>query len=136
MSQDIRHIKQKLKTCEEVDSPYDIKIGNHVKYITLEDDSEFFYEGGTYLKMGDNKIVLKDGNKYIYVPLVFKKDNGYILYRTRLFVENEEEKECSGKKKEEYEKIIQNQQQIIEKMNLQMKKQALLIQELRKKDKS
>ena len=86
--------------------------------------------------MGDNKITLKDGSKYIYVPLVFKKDNGYILYRTRLFVENEEEKECSGKKKEEYEKIIQNQQQIIEKMNLQMKKQAVLIQKLTKNNKS
>ena len=34
MSQDIRYIKQQLKTCEEVDSPYDIKIGDHVKYIT------------------------------------------------------------------------------------------------------
>ena len=136
MSQDIRHIKQQLKICEEVDSPYDINIGDHVKYITLKDDSEFFYEGGTYLRMGDNKIILKNGNKYIYVPLEFTKDNGYILYRTRLFIKNREEKECSGKKKEEYEKIIHNQQQIIEKMNLQMKKQALLIQELRKKDKS
>ena len=44
---------------------------------------------------------------------------------------NREEKECSGKKKEEYEKIIHNQQQIIEKMNLQMKKQAMLIQKSR-----
>ena len=136
MSQDIKYIRQQLKSCEEVESPYDIKVGKNVKYITLENESEFFYEGGIYLKMGDNKIVLKNENKYIYVPLVFTKDNGYILYRTRLFVENEEEKECSGKKKEEYEKIIKNQQQIIEKMNLQMKKQALLIQKLRKKDKS
>ena len=83
--------------------------------------------------MGDNKIVLKNGSKYIYVPLIFKNPDGYILYKTRLFVENEEEDNCSGKKKEEYEKIIHTQQQIIEKMNLQMKKQAMLINKLTKK---
>ena len=133
MSQDIQYIRQQLKSCEEVESPYDIKIGKHVKYITLEDESEFFYEGGNYVKMGDNKIVLKNKNKYIYVPLIFKNPDGYILYKTRLFVENEEKDNCSGKKKEEYEKIIHTQQQIIEKINLQMKKQAMLINKLTKK---
>ena len=83
--------------------------------------------------MGNNNILLKNGSKNTYVKLVFYKDNGYILYRTRLFVENEEEKGCEGKKKEEYEKIIHAQQRIIEKMNIQMKKQALLIQKLTKK---
>ena len=91
MSQDISYIRKAIRSCEEVYSPYDIKIGQHVKYITLEDNSEFFYEGGIYVKMGDNKIVLKNGNKYIYVPLIFKHPDGYILYKTRLFVENEEE---------------------------------------------
>ena len=46
MSQDIKHIREQLKSCEEVDSPYDIRIGQRVKYITLEDASELFYEGG------------------------------------------------------------------------------------------
>ena len=133
MSQDIKNIREQLKSCEEVDSPYDIRIGQHVKYITLEDGSEFFYEGGIYTKMGNNNILLKNGSKNTYVKLNFYKDNGYILYRTRLFVENEEEKGCEGKKKEEYEKIIHAQQRIIEKMNIQMKKQALLIQKLTKK---
>tara|TARA_Y100000817_G_scaffold239047_1_gene191019 strand:- start:13441 stop:13842 length:402 start_codon:yes stop_codon:yes gene_type:complete len=133
MSQDIKHIREQLKSCEEVDSPYDIRIGQHVKYITLENDSEFFYEGGIYTKMGNNNILLKNGSKNTYVKLNFYKDNGYILYKTRLFIEKEEEKECEGKKKEEYEKIIHTQQQIIEKMNLQMKKQELLIQKLTKK---
>ena len=76
MSQDIQSIRQQLKSCEEVESPYDIKIGKHVKYITLENESEFFYEGGIYVKMGDNKIVLKNGSKYIYVPLIFKNASG------------------------------------------------------------
>ena len=40
MSQDISYIKKELKVCEEVDSPYDIKIGQHVKYITLTEGDE------------------------------------------------------------------------------------------------
>ena len=99
----------------------------------MENDSEFFYEGGIYTKMGNNNILLKNGSKNTYVKLNFYKDNGYILYKTRLFIEKEEEKECEGKKKEEYEKIIHTQQQIIEKMHLHMKKQELLIQKITKK---
>ena len=83
--------------------------------------------------MGDNKIVLKNKTKTEHVPLILKNPDGYVLYKTRLFVVNEDENKCEGKKKEEYEKIIQNQQQIIEKMNLQLKKQAMMINKLTKK---
>ena len=132
MSQNISFIRKELKSCEEVESPYDIKVGDLVKYITLKDGSEFFYTGGNYVKMGDNKILLKSGVSTIYVPLTFPNPDGTIFYRTRLFVENKES-ECGGKENEEYEKIIHAQQQIIEKMNLQMKKQAMLINKLTKK---
>ena len=57
MSQDIQYIRQQLKSCEEVESPYDIKIGKHVKYITLEDESEFFYEGGNYANCKSEKFL-------------------------------------------------------------------------------
>ena len=133
MSQDISYIRKAIRSCEEVYSPYDIKIGQHVKYITLEDNSEFFYEGGIYSMMGDNKIILKNKTKTEHVPLILKNPDGYVLYKTRLFVVNEDKNKCEGKKKEEYEKIIQNQQQIIEKMNLQLKKQAMMINKLTKK---
>ena len=133
MSQDISYKRKAIRSCEEVYSPYDIKIGQHVKYITLEDNSEFFYEGGIYSMMGDNKIVLKNKTKTEHVPLILKNPDGYVLYKTRLFVVNEDKNKCEGKKKEEYEKIIQNQQQIIEKMNLQLKKQAMMINKLTKK---
>ena len=133
MSQDISYIRKAIRSCEEVDSPYDIKIGQHVKYITLKDNSEFFYEGGIYSMMGDNKIILKNKTKTEHVPLILKNPDGYVLYKTRLFVVNQDENKCEGKKKEEYEKIIQNQQQIIEKMNLQLKKQAMIINKLTKK---
>ena len=132
MSQNINFIRKELKSCEEVESPYDIKVGDLVKYITLKDGSEYFYTGGNYLKMGDNKILLKSGVSIIYVPLTFPNSDGTIFYRTRLFIENND-KGCEGKKKEEYEKIIQSQQQIIEKMNLQLKQQASMINKLSSK---
>ena len=43
MSQDIQFIKKILSTCEEIDSIFDIKKGDIVRYITIDDGSEFFY---------------------------------------------------------------------------------------------
>lgn len=127
MSQDISYIKKELKLCEEVDSIYDLTIGQHVKYITVKEGDEFFYEGGKYVKMGDNKITLKVGSKYEYIPLIHHNKDGYTVYRTRLFVVDPEKVIQGGgnntTSSEEYEKIIKTQQEIIEKMNLQLKKQ-------------
>ena len=58
MSQDISYIKQQLKPYEEVDNPFDIHKGDKVKYITIQGEDEFFYNGGIYQRMGDNKIIL------------------------------------------------------------------------------
>lgn len=129
MSQDLTEIKKQLKNCEEVDTIYDIKIGQKVKYITIKNGDEYFYEGGEYVKMGDNKIVLKNNSKYEYVPLVIHNKDGYTVYRTRLFVVDPQKEMVGGgvnqtdDSSKEYEKIIKTQQNIIEKMNLQLKKQ-------------
>ena len=128
MYQDLNYIKKEIKDCTEVDSPYDIKLGQIVKYITLEGDSEFFYPGGKYIRMGDNKIVLKVDKSTVPVNLTYIDTNGYVFYKTRLFIKDDDKEEC--KNKEEYEKIIATQQQIIEKLNLQLKKQTLLINKL------
>ena len=125
----MRGSKQKGGNGDERYSPYDIQIGKNVKYITLKDGSEYFYTGGKYIRMGDNKIVIKSGPSIDYVPLTFQNQDGTIIYRTRLFVENEKEV-CDEKQKEEYEKIIHTQQQIIEKMNVQLKKQTQIINKL------
>jgi len=61
----------------------------------------------------------------------FKLDD-FNIVPSWLFVENKES-ECGGKEKEEYEKIIHAQQQIIEKMNLQLKQQASMINKLSSK---
>jgi hypothetical protein len=137
MSQDLEYIRNQLKNCEEVDSAYDIKIGQHVKYITINDGDEYFYDGGKYSKMGDNKIILKNGSKIIYVPLLHQNKDGYIFHRTRLFVVDENKQSGGATKNNnninEYEKIIKAQQMIIEKLNLQIKRQAEIIDKLEKK---
>ena len=135
MSQDLIEIKKELKNCEEVDTIYDIKIGQHVKYVTIKNGDEYFYEGGPYVKMGDNKMILKVGSKYEHIPLIHHNKDGYDVYRTRLFVLDPKkimtggstEKDSSSK---EYEKIIKTQQNIIEKTNLQLKKQHEFILKL------
>lgn len=127
MSQDLSYIKSEIKNCEEVDSPYDIKIGQSVKYITIKNGDEYFFDGGTYVKMGDNNITLKVDSKEEKLQLVHYNKAGFIVYRARLFVEKSENMKggaiYSNKDSKEYEKIIKTQQQIIEKMNIQMKKQ-------------
>ena len=135
MSQDLSYIKKQLEGCEEVDSIYDIKIGQIVKYITIKNNEEYFFDGGNYVKMGDNKIVLKIGSKYEYVPLIHYNKGGYTVYRTRLFVKDNSKnmkgcgKEC---KSNNMKRLLKTQQEIIEKMNVQLRKQHEFIIEYSK----
>tara|TARA_B100001094_G_scaffold324807_1_gene378000 strand:- start:145 stop:570 length:426 start_codon:yes stop_codon:yes gene_type:complete len=132
MSQDIAFIKKTLQNHEEVDSPYDLIIGDHVKYITLKGDDEYFYMGGEYKGMGDNIIFLKDKGKRIKVPLVYVDKEGHILYKTRLYTESE--CEFSEKEKQEYESIIQTQQRIIETMTEKITKHSQIIMRLQEEN--
>ncbi|MBG01677.1 MAG: hypothetical protein CL470_05330 [Acidimicrobiaceae bacterium] len=128
MSQNISFIKKELKNCEEINSPYELILNNIVKYITIKNDEEFFYIA-TYLRMGDNKIFVKNDKGKIYpVQLIYYDKLGNHLYKTRLFIEDKNQ--SCNQSQDENEKIIQNQQMIIEKMNLQLKKQNKLIKEL------
>lgn len=112
MSQDLEYIKGVLENCEEVDDPFELKKGDIVKYITLVKGSEFFYDGGEYIRMLDNTVCIKSGNKNENVTITFFSKEGKKLYNTRFFVLKTE---CITKKeKNEYEKIIKNQQKIIE----------------------
>jgi hypothetical protein len=112
MSQDLEYIKGVLENCEEVDDPFELKKGDIVKYITLVKGSEFFYDGGEYIRMLDNIVCIKSGNKNENVTITFFSKEGKKLYNTRFFVLKNE---CTTKKeKNEYEKIIKNQQKIIE----------------------
>ena len=112
MSQDLSYIKNILNNCEEVESPFEMKKGDIVRYITIETGSEFFYDGGIYLNMYDNKISVKGEDGVKNVPITILNSDGDILYKTRFFVECGEK--CKEKTKKEYEKIIKNQQRIID----------------------
>jgi len=127
MSQDLSYIKSELENCEEIEDIFELKRGDIVKYITLDKGSEFFYDGGEYIRMIDNAVCIKCGNKMENVVVNYFNKEGKELYKTRFFVEN---KEClENKDKKEYEKIIKTQQKIIEVMT---KKNKELEKELKK----
>jgi len=95
----------------------------------LKCDEEYFYIG-TYVRMGDNKIFINNKGSIKPIKLVHKNKDGSILYRTRIFIEKTNKCTLAD---EESEKVIKNQQMIIEKMNEQMKKQDTLIKLLHQK---
>ena len=101
MSQDLSYIKKELEKCEEIEDPFELKKGDIVKYITLVDGSEFFYDGGKYSGMTDNAICINCKNKTENITISYFSKEGKPLYNTRFFVLN---KECiPGKEKNEYE---------------------------------
>lgn len=110
MSQDISFIKQTLKNCVSVDSPYDLLKDRIINYITLKNNQEYFFNGFMFEKMANNRVILMKNGKRTSVQLDYFDKDGIIYYQTRLFMEDEEKVPIS-----KYEKIINNQQSIIEK---------------------
>ena len=114
--QNITLIKKELKGCQELEYPYKCLLNNcYLKYITLKDNEELFYQGGNFIRMGFDKIILKNKGKTWGVHTVFRDADGNILYKTRFFIKNEI-KECE-KTNSELKKVVKNQQEIIEKMS-------------------
>ena len=124
MSQDLTYIKKELENCEEIEDLFELKKGDIVKYITLDKGSEFFYDGGEYIKMIDNAVCIMCNKKMEKVTISYFNKEGKSLYNSRFFVVTSE---CISKKDViEYEKIIKNQQKIIEiltKKNKELEKQ-------------
>jgi hypothetical protein len=129
MTQNLTSIKKELKNCVQIETVYELIPNQTVKYITLKCDEEYFYIG-TYVRMGDNKIFINNKGSIKPIKLVHKNKDGSILYRTRIFIEKTNKCTLAD---EESEKVIKNQQMIIEKMNEQMKKQDTLIKLLHQK---
>ena len=59
MSQDLEYIKAQIKNSEELEDLFELKRGDKVKYITLVKGSEYFYDGGEYVRMIDNAVCIK-----------------------------------------------------------------------------
>jgi len=132
--QDIKQIKKELSGFEEIELPYLLKKDqSYIKFITLKNDEEFFFDGGYFQKMGCDKMFLKKDKEYKTIPTVYKKPCGEILYRTRFFL-LEKEKECLRDKRE-LEKIINTQQDIIEKLTTKLKESIELLNDEREKTK-
>jgi len=133
MSKDLKYIRQKLKGFSEVDSPFDLKRGELIHYITLENDEEIFYSG-KYLRMIQNKIIVQiDGlDKYVTLKLLNKE--GDILYKTRIFNNEDDSDDTPTTEQIEFEEIIKSQQKIIEKMSEQNIKCKKIIENLDKKN--
>ena len=126
MSQDLEYIKGQLKNCEELEDIFELKKGDKVKYITLVKGSEFFFDGGEYVRMLDNVVCINCKNKIENVTITYFTKEGKSLYNSRFFVEKGD---CiSIKKKLEYEKIIKNQQKIIEVLTKENDKLKVAIQ--------
>ena len=83
--------------------------------------------------MGDNKIFLEA--KPASCILKIKDKMGNVTYSTRLFTEDDELETCN-KDKQEYEKIIETQQRIIETMTEKIKNNSMIINELHGKNKN
>ena len=124
--QDLSKIKKELIGFKEIDHSYLLNRNCYIKYITLKDNNEFFYNGGYFLNYSFNKIILINNNKKIFITLSHKDKNGNILYKSRLFLKIDENK-LTKKNKEDYEKIIQNQQIIIKKLTSILKKNNINI---------
>ena len=79
--------------------------------------------------MGNNKIFVNTDGSINPFKLKHQNSDGSTFYKTRIFIE----KTKCEKNNEEYQKIINTQQMIIEKMNLQLKKQNQIIKHLHEK---
>ena len=63
MIKDISKIRKELDGYEEIELPYNFERGCHIKYITLKDDDESFYLGGSFQNLGNDCIILKNNSK-------------------------------------------------------------------------
>jgi|TARA_Y100000389_G_C17397706_1_gene483541 hypothetical protein len=131
MTQNIKTIKNELKNCQEITSVYDLKKDQIIKYITLKQNDEYFYTGGKFIRMGNNKIFYNQNGSTKSCQLVWKNKDGSINYKSRIFVKKDQDS-CT-KDIQELKKIINNQQMIIEKMNLKLKEQDQIIKFLQNK---
>lgn len=122
MIQDIDKIKKEIKNHIEIDILFPLKPGTIVKYITLKDNEESFYLGGLFVRKGNEKIFLSQSGQTWAVPSKIRDNNNFVLYNSRFFIHKDNLKKTEIKKKEdkELEKIVESQQEVINKMTAQI----------------
>ena len=135
---DISEIRKILKDCVEVELPYDFKKGEDIKYITLDKNTqtESFFNGGEYVKSGNELIYLQNGPINWSIKTKLRDDDNNIYYTSRIYVRDKIDiKNYNTKDILEFQKTIKAQQMVIEKMTktiredkIQIKKYENLLQ--------
>ena len=114
MSTDLNFIRQSLKNCEEVELPYKFTPDCWIKYITLKNDDEHFYEGGLFIRMGDHKVIINENGRQKAIPTCNRTDDGIIIYKSRFFIDPTKKPPCE-KAKFDLLKTVKAQQNVIKK---------------------
>ena len=128
---DISTIQKELKGYEQIDMPYTFIPNIKIKYITLEEstNSEGFFIGGEYSRMGNERIILQNGPSIWSVPIRFRDDNNDIIYESKFFVPKDDTVDIEKSKDiKELEKTIKAQQMVIEKMTNTIKNDKIKLQ--------
>ena len=130
MINDINKIQYELIGFSEIKLPYKFKKNDKIKYITLKNNSESFYIGGSFVRFGNECIVLTNGTKQWSFKTIIRNDTNDIIYNSRIFLKNYDDF-CNDKDIIELQKIINSQQNVINKMshNLKIQEKNLKIQE-------
>jgi hypothetical protein len=123
---DIETIKKKLKDYEEITDVFDLKYMSDIKYITLtKDGDEKFFDGGKYIRMGDNKILIKKGYISVNIPIEYRLKDGQVYYKTRFFMK--EHLQMTQNNFNELLEVVESQQQVINKLFKKTKKYEKLL---------
>ena len=124
-------IRNSLKNCEEIELPYFFKLGEKIKYITLDKDTqtEMFYNGGEYVKIGNELIFLQNGPSNWSFRTKLRDDNNDIYYTSRIFVEKKKiDNIYKDKDVKMLKETITAQQRVIERMTKTIREDKIKIQ--------
>jgi|MEHZ01.4.fsa_nt_MEHZ011187024.1_4 hypothetical protein len=124
-------IRDSLKNCEEIELPYDFKVGEKIKYITLDKDTqtEMFYNGGEYVKIGNELIFLQNGPSNWSFRTKLRDDNNDIYYTSRVFIEKKKSDNIyKDKDVKMLKETILAQQRVIERMTKTIREDKIKIQ--------
>ena len=128
---DISEIRKILKDYVEVELPYDFKKGEDIKYITLDKNTqtESFFNGGEYVKSGNELIYLQNGPINWSIKTKLRDDDNNIYYTSRIYVRDKIDiKNYNSKDILEFQKTIKAQQMVIEKMTKTIREDKIQIQ--------
>ena len=127
----ISTIQKELRGYEQVDMPYTFTPKTKIKYITLEEstNSEGFFVGGEYSRMGNERVILQNGPSIWSVPVRVRDDNNDIIYESKFFVPKDDTIDIDKSKDvKELEKTIRAQQMVIEKMTTTIRNDKIKLQ--------